>query len=66
MGRKSYALTVGLIFLIIAVLHLLRIILGWEAVIGGWAVPEWVSWTALVVAGFLAYHGLRLSKTDQA
>lgn len=66
MSRKSYALTVGLIFLIIAVLHLLRIISGWGAVIGGWVVPEWVSWMALIIAGFLAFHGLRLSRSDQA
>ena len=59
-------LTVGLIFLIIAVLHLVRIILGWGAVIAGWVVPEWVSWAALIIAGFLAFHGLRLSRTDQA
>jgi hypothetical protein len=59
-------LTVGLIFLAIAVLHLLRIILGWGAVIGGWVVPEWVSWAALIIAGFLAFHGLRLSRADQA
>jgi len=41
---------------------LVRIVLDWEAVIAGWVVPRWVSWVALVIAGYLGYEGLRLSK----
>ena len=50
------------IFTVIAGLHLLRALLGWEAVIGGWSVPGWVSWLALGVAGFLAYTAFTLSR----
>jgi hypothetical protein len=49
------------VFLIVAVLHLLRIIFGWPARIGGLDIPLWASWLALVVAGALAYFGFRLS-----
>lgn len=59
MNQRSFNLVTGLIFLVIAVLHLLRIAFGWSAVIGGWAVPEWVSWAAFLVAGYLAYEGFR-------
>ena len=62
MTQKAYLRATGLIFLIIAVLHLLRLILGWGAVIGGWAVPYWLSVVALVIAGYLAYEGFRLSR----
>lgn len=62
MNQKSFNLTVGLIFLVIAILHLLRIVFGWSAVIGGWEVPEWVSWAAFLVAGSMAYEGFRLGK----
>jgi hypothetical protein len=62
MSRNTYLFTSGVIFLLIAVLHLLRLIYGWEAVIGGWVVPEWVSVVALVIAGYLGYEGLRPGK----
>ncbi len=61
MHRRSFSLLAGIIFIIIALLHLLRIIYGWEAVIGGWAIPKWVSWVALIVSGYLGYEGLRLA-----
>ena len=48
--------------MVIAILHLLRIVFGWSAVIGGWEVPEWVSAVAFVVAGFLTYESIRLSQ----
>lgn len=44
-----------------AVLHLLRLLFGWDANIGGWAAPTWVSWVALPVAGDLAYEGRKPS-----
>jgi uncharacterized membrane protein len=62
MNQRFFNLTAGLIFLVITILHLLRIVFGWSAVIGEWEAPEWVSWAAFVVAGFLAYEGFRLSK----
>ena len=62
MNQRFFNLIAGLIFLVIAVLHLLRIVFGWSAVIGGWVVPQWVSWLAFLVAGYLAYEGFRLGK----
>jgi hypothetical protein len=62
MSQKTYLKTAGAIFLIIAVLHLLRLVLGWSTVFEGWSVPQWPSAVALVVAGYLAYEGFRLSK----
>ena len=61
MDKKTYFSVTAIIFLIIAVLHLARTFTGWEASIGGWMVPQWMSWTAFVVSGFLAYSGLHLS-----
>lgn len=62
MSQKRYITVTGIVFLIIAVLHLLRLLLGWEAVIGGWHVPVWVSCLALVVFGYLAYTAFRLAR----
>ena len=61
MSQRAYLKAAGSIFLIIAVLHLLRIVFGWNVVFEEWAVPHWLSAVALVVAGYLAYEGFRLS-----
>ncbi len=60
--QKTYFTVVSTIFLIIAVLHLLRIVLGWYAEIGGWSVPIWLSWIALIISGYLAFAGFKLAK----
>ena len=62
MSQKTFLSVAGAIFVVIAVLHLLRAILGWNAVIGSFAVPLWLSWVAVVVAAFLAYSAFKLAK----
>ena len=42
------------IFSMIAILQLLRFILGWEVSVNGFTVPVWVSGIAFVVLGGLA------------
>jgi hypothetical protein len=60
MNQRTYNIVTAVLFLIIAVLHLLRIVFGWPARIGGVDFPMWASWLALVVTGGLAYFGFRL------
>jgi len=62
MNRKTFSLATGAIFAVIAVLHLLRLLFGWDANIGGWSVPRWISWVALVIAGYLAFEGMRFGR----
>lgn len=62
MKQKTFTVAAGGMFTVMAILHLLRICLGWEAVIGGWLVPVWLSWLALALSGFLAYTAFTLSK----
>ena len=59
MSKKTFLVIAGLIFLLVTVIHALRIALGWQVTIGSWNVPMWVSWIALVIAGFLSYKGLK-------
>jgi hypothetical protein len=61
MDQRAYNTITAVVFLIIAVLHLLRIIFGWPARIGGLDIPLWASWLAILVTGGLAYFGFRLS-----
>jgi hypothetical protein len=58
--QRTYNIVTGALFLIIAVLHLLRVIFGWQARIGGLDIPLWASWLAILVSGGLAYCGFRL------
>jgi hypothetical protein len=59
MSQKAFSLVAGLIFLLVAVAHLVRFLLRWSVILNGWTVPMWVSPVALVIAGFLAFEGLR-------
>lgn len=59
MSQKSYYATTGTVFLIIAILQLLRVLNGWPAFIGTFVVPMWLSWVAVLLAGYLAYQGLK-------
>ncbi|MBI4356007.1 MAG: hypothetical protein HY597_06145 [Candidatus Omnitrophica bacterium] len=62
MNQKTFTLTAGVVFALVAGMHALRLLLGWEAIIGGWQVPRWVSWPALALAGFLSYTAFTLTK----
>ena len=61
MSQRTFTIIASAIFTVVALLHVLRIFLGWPAVIGGWTVPMWLSWIGLVVAGGLSYFGIRLA-----
>ncbi len=43
------------IFILIAVVHLLRLVYGWEATVNSVVIPMWVSVMGLLIAGALAY-----------
>ncbi len=62
MNPKTFAMTAALVFGVIVILHVLRIIFGWEATIGGWDVPLWISGVALFVFGYLSYIAFKLSR----
>ncbi len=43
------------IFILIAVMHLMRLVFGWEVTLDSKVVPMWVSVMGLLIAGALAY-----------
>ena len=45
----------GLIFAVIAILHLVRLFKGWPAIIGTLEIPLFASGIAFVVAGILSF-----------
>jgi hypothetical protein len=64
MDQKTFSIVAGVIFAAVALFHLVRIYMDWPVMIGGWSVPMWVSWIGLVVAGGLAFFGLKLAERD--
>ncbi len=62
--QRTFSVVAGVIFAAVALLHLVRIYMGWPIMIGGWSVPMWVSWIGLIVAGGLAIFGLTLAARD--
>jgi hypothetical protein len=62
MRQKTFSLVASLIFLLIAVMHVLRLALKWEVVLNGWSVPMWVSVIAIVTTAYLAFESLKLSR----
>ncbi|MDE3016257.1 MAG: hypothetical protein KGI29_04965 [Pseudomonadota bacterium] len=62
MTQKAYSLIVGIIFTIVALVHVWRLAAGWDIIIDGWLVPMWVSWIGLIVPGILGFFGFRYSR----
>jgi hypothetical protein len=62
MSDHAYALIAGIVFLLVAIAHLLRIILGTPVVVQGVSIPMWASAIALVVTAFLSYEGFRFAR----
>ncbi|CAN7670560.1 hypothetical protein LJR231_005333 [Phyllobacterium sp. LjRoot231] len=61
MTEKTFSILAAAIFGVVAVLHLVRILIGWSIVVDGWTVPMWVSWVGLIIAGALSYYGAKLA-----
>jgi hypothetical protein len=46
---------VGFVFLIVALVHAARLVFGWNVTIGDLAIPLWLSWCGVALAGYLSY-----------
>ena len=64
---KPFTTIAMVIFLLVAVLHVLRLLLGWEAVINGMVIPMWASVLGVFIAGGMAvmlWRELQQGKPD--
>ncbi len=62
MSQGTFALTVGIVFLLIALAHLLRIVFGAPILVRDIPIPVWASGIAVVVTGFLSYEGFHFAR----
>ena len=65
MDKNQSLLIAAIIFGVIGVLHLLRSILGWEAVIGNFNIPLYFSYIAVIVAFYLSFSMYKASKVKK-
>jgi len=57
MKCKDYAVMAAAIFLVVGLMHLSRLIMDWNVILGGWMIPQWVSIVGAIVALWLSYQG---------
>jgi len=61
-SEKGFSLTVGIVFLLIALGHLVRILFGVPFVVSDISIPIWPSLVAILVTGFLSYEGFHFAR----
>ncbi len=52
---KMGSLLAVIVFVLVAITHLLRVVSGTEIVIGGTNIPQWISVVGVVVPGLIAW-----------
>ena len=62
MTQKTYITLTATVFLIAALGHIMKIVIGFDIIIDGWMVPRWISLVGIIVAGFLSYLGFKIRK----
>lgn len=59
MTNKTYLNVAALIFLVVAVVHAIRIVYQWDVTINDMNVPTVASWVSVFVGGYLSYWGFK-------
>jgi len=60
MNKKATLTLATFIFLAVAILHLMRYLLGWELTIDNCSVPQWASILGTIIPAILAYNLYKL------
>ena len=50
MTTRSFCMLAAAVFVLIALLQLLRIFMEWSVTLNGVVIPSWASWVAVIVA----------------
>ena len=62
MSEKMFSLIVGIVFLLIALSHFVRVVFGVSLVVQDFSVPMWASAVAVIIAAYLSYEGFHFSR----
>lgn len=64
LSAKTLLKVAGTIFALVGLVHLLRLLTGFQIVLGTWNVPLWVSIIGLIIAWYLSYNAFSLAKKE--
>jgi hypothetical protein len=59
MSAVGFSRLAGIVFALVALVHVYRLVAPFPIQIGSWSVPQAASWVGLAIAGALAILGLR-------
>ncbi len=62
MSKSNFIFVDSIMFSLLGFGHLLRVLMGWEVVVGHYIVPVWLSWASILVALYLGFQGFMLTK----
>jgi len=65
MTQRTFSLVTAVFFSLVALLHAVRLLRGWQVTIEGAVMPVWISWIGLAIAAYLAYQGFLLSNGNR-
>ena len=54
-SERSLLIVAGVIFLVVAVAHLVRLAFGLDLILGNADIPLWLSWVGVLITGYLSY-----------
>lgn len=57
MSSITYYRVTGIVFGIVALVHLLRVFMGWSIQFGSFVLPIWASIISIFIAAYLSYLG---------
>jgi hypothetical protein len=60
-AERKLLMLVGIVFLIVALLHLVRIAFGWNLILAEVTVPLWLSWVGVIFPGYLSYSSFHFA-----
>ena len=66
MNPRTYVAVSGIVFAIVAVLHLIRVVNGWSVEVGPWSAPMEVSWFGTIFPAVLSVWAFRLASRIRA
>jgi hypothetical protein len=60
---KPFTIATLVVLVLVAIMHALRLVLGWSVIVNGSDIPMWVSVVALAIAAGLAFGLWREMRT---
>ena len=64
MTKNHFIYIASVLFLIIGVVHIVRLLIGWQVQIAGFMVPMWIYWVEAFVFLYMSFLGFKIKKVE--